>query len=122
MKMTVGSALARVLSATTLEATRVPGCVDAVIVGSGASGGLAALLLTEAGLRVLVLEAGPSRGQGSVSRWLTTNALRLLTGPLDLRSLPAPLIPIGRAALRTVGRWRQPIQSRCHQWIRAPEA
>jgi choline dehydrogenase-like flavoprotein len=117
----VGSALAKVLSATTLQATRVAGRVDAVVVGSGAAGGLAALLLTEAGLRVLVLEAGPSRGQRSVSRWLTANALGLLTGPLDLRSLPAPLIPIGRAALRAVGWWRQPIQSRCKQWIRAPE-
>jgi choline dehydrogenase-like flavoprotein len=119
--MPVGSTLAKVLSATTLEATRVKGCVDAVVVGSGAAGGLAALLLTEAGLRVLVLEAGPSRGHGSVSRWLTTNAIRLLTGPLDLRSLPAPLTPIGRAALRTLGRWRQPIQSHCRPWVRAPE-
>ena len=54
------------------------GSVDAVVVGSGAAGGLAALLLTEAGLRVLVLEAGPCKGGPSVSRWLTNNALRLL--------------------------------------------
>lgn len=121
MEDAIGSALARVLSATTLEATQVTGCVDAVVVGSGAAGGLAALLLTEAGLRVLVLEAGPSRGQRSVSRWFTTNTLRLLTGPLGFRLLPRPLVPIGRAALRTVGWWRQPIQSRCDQWIRAPE-
>jgi choline dehydrogenase-like flavoprotein len=120
-KMPVGSGLAKVLSATTLEAIRVTGGVDAVVVGSGAAGGLAALLLTEAGLRVLVLEAGPSRGQRSVSRWLTTNAVRLLTGPLDLRSSPAPLSLIARAALTAAGWWRQPIQSRCRQWIRAPE-
>jgi choline dehydrogenase-like flavoprotein len=121
LKTSVRSALDKVLSATTLEATQVKGCVDAVVVGAGAAGGLAAQLLTEAGLRVLVLEAGPSRGQRSVSRWLTTNALRLLTASLDVRSLPTPLIPVGRAALRTVGWWRQPIQSRCRQWIRAPQ-
>jgi choline dehydrogenase-like flavoprotein len=32
---------------------------EAIVVGAGAAGGLAAALLTEAGLRVLVLEAGP---------------------------------------------------------------
>jgi glucoside 3-dehydrogenase (cytochrome c) catalytic subunit len=34
---------------------------DAIVVGSGASGGWAAKVLTEAGLRVLMLEAGPHR-------------------------------------------------------------
>jgi choline dehydrogenase-like flavoprotein len=118
----IGSRLEGVLSASTLEAIQAPGSIDAVVVGSGAAGGLAALLLTEAGLRVLVLEAGPSRGQRSVSRWLTTNSLRLLTGPLGLRLLPRPLVPVGKAALRAIGLWRQPIQSSCDQWIRAPEA
>lgn len=32
---------------------------DAVIVGSGAAGGMAAYMLTKAGMKVLVLEAGP---------------------------------------------------------------
>jgi choline dehydrogenase-like flavoprotein len=38
--------------------TQFPALYDAVIVGSGATGGWAAKLLTEAGMRVAVLEAG----------------------------------------------------------------
>ncbi len=34
---------------------------DAVIIGSGASGGIAAKVLVEAGLKVAMLEAGPLR-------------------------------------------------------------
>ena len=33
---------------------------DAIVIGSGATGGVAAKLLAERGLTVLVLEAGPS--------------------------------------------------------------
>src|SRR6478672_5474070 len=53
-----GPALAAALRATTPEVMRAAGAYDAAVIGAGAAGGLAALLLTEAGLRVLVLEAG----------------------------------------------------------------
>ena len=45
---------------------------DAIVVGSGAAGGWAAKELTEAGLRVLLLEAGPERKPARAGRaWAT---------------------------------------------------
>ena len=66
-------ALSAVLQATTLEALRTADTHDAIIVGAGAAGGLAAMLLAESGLRVLVLDAGLP------SAWLRA-PLRRLTG------------------------------------------
>jgi NADPH-dependent 2,4-dienoyl-CoA reductase/sulfur reductase-like enzyme len=45
-------ALAAAFRATTLEVLRTAGAYDALVIGAGAAGGLAALLLTEAGLSV----------------------------------------------------------------------
>ena len=90
------SPLANALHATTPEVLRA-GAYDAIVIGTGAAGGLAALLLTEAGLRVLVLEAG-------------------CRSPADSRS-----IRWGRVALEMFRR-RQPIQSRCYAWEFAPDA
>lgn len=51
---------------------------DAIVVGSGATGGVAAWQLTRAGMRVLLLEAGsPVRGRGDHGSFLT-NAPRAL--------------------------------------------
>ena len=88
------TALSLALHATTPEALR-NGRYDALVIGAGAAGGLAALLLAKAGLRVLVLEAGFAR--------------------------TPPNRSLGRVALKVLRR-RQPIQSRCYAWEFDPQA
>jgi choline dehydrogenase-like flavoprotein len=105
--MVPGPALAAALRATTLEVVHTAGVYDALVIGAGATGGLAALLLSEAGLRVLVLDAGSARSPiRSLSRRLTRGTIRRLLGP---------------AAFKVLAR-RQTIQSRCYAWGLAPEA
>jgi len=90
-----GPALDAALRATTLEVLRATSAYDALVIGAGAAGGLAALLLAEAGLRVLILEAGLARSS-RLRRWEP-------------------------AALK-VRAQRQPIQSCCYAWRVDPEA
>ena len=80
---------------------------DAIVIGAGAAGGLAALSLTEAGLRVLVLDAGVVRSPSrSFSRRLTRGLIRRI---------------LGHSALMVLDR-RQRVQSLCYAWPLAPEA
>ena len=103
-----GPALDAALRATMRQDLRGAGSFDALVIGAGAAGGLAALLLTEAGLRVLVLDAGSvGSRRRSFSRWL-------------IRGTAAQLF--GRAVAQALDRRRQPIQSRCHVWSLEPEA
>ena len=96
---------------------------DAVVIGGGASGGLAALLLCEAGRKVLLLDAGP---KPAFARRPWTNFISAVTKyaatPEMFARLPAFMSNFGRKALRAVGLVRQPVQSRCFAWQMSPNS
>jgi choline dehydrogenase-like flavoprotein len=79
---------------------------DAVIIGSGPTGGLAAKLLSEAGLETLVVEAGPGMLEA-----------RALTAYDVTRRRLGYRIEEDPAALR-----RQRVQSSCYAWMYDPHA
>jgi choline dehydrogenase-like flavoprotein len=115
------SELSKVLRATTWEALRTNGTHDAIVVGAGAAGGLAAALLTEYGLRVLVLDAGLPRSKlRAPLRKLVGRVSRTLATPDGLSVLPPALVPKGTAIAKMLGQWRQPIQSQCMSWEMSP--
>ena len=108
---------------TTLKALHLADTHDAIIVGAGAAGGLAAMLLTESGLRVLVLDAGPPPSVFRAPlRKLIGHVVQQFSTPEGIGFLPPTLIPTARGAVRMLGRRRQPVQSRCYAWERAPNA
>ena len=98
---------------------RATGACDAIVIGAGATGGLAARLLAEGGLRVLVLDAGQPRSPiGKLARRLARAAALRLLGPAAPKVLDHLL---GSSLGRKVIAQRQPIQSRCYAWPLAPE-
>jgi choline dehydrogenase-like flavoprotein len=106
--MRLGPALATALRTTTLEVVRSAVRYDAIVIGAGAAGGMAALSLTEAGLRVLVLEAGVARSPiNSISRRLGRRLTRHILGATSLAALD---------------RRRHPVQTQCYAWPQQPDA
>ena len=100
-----------------------PGTFDAVVIGAGAAGGLAAERLTQGGLNVLVLDAGfRAPFLRAPLRRLISETVSRLANPNFLPFMPPFLLRYGRQALRLLGRIHQPVQTECYAWERRPEA
>ena len=57
---------------------------DAIVVGSGATGGIAALTLAEKGIKVLVIEAGPQVNRHEASNHEPKSTFKRLSGVLTI--------------------------------------
>jgi choline dehydrogenase-like flavoprotein len=114
--------LAAAIAAATPERIEDPKGFDAVVVGAGAAGGMAAAQLTQAGLSTLVLDAGWDTGFfGSPVRNTISSVVRSVADPRLYNALPPRIINIGRRALRMAARLHQPVQARCFAWELAPQ-
>ncbi len=123
MSFPIGPALAEAIARTDPGALDSAAGFDAIVVGAGASGGLAALQLTGAGLAVLVLDAGLRPGFFAAPVRTTTHALvKGLADPKLQTVLPPRLVDTGVRALRLLGRVDQPVQARCFAWPLAPDS
>ncbi|MCI4643591.1 MAG: GMC family oxidoreductase [Hyphomonadaceae bacterium] len=108
---------------TPLDMLEASAGFDAIVIGAGASGSLAARLLCEAGLKVLILDAG-WRAPFFTEPFQQATAMSIarLANPHALRFLPPRVIYKGRQVLKALGRRRQPVQSTCYAWERDPAA
>ncbi len=118
-----GVALASRIAAASTDYLSSGPVFDAIVVGAGAAGGLAAMELTRAGLRVLTLDAGWTKTLTAAPyNTLTQGLVRTLADPKWYSILPARVTNVGRKVLRAAGKVRQPIQSKCFAWMMSPEA
>lgn len=111
------------ISATSVDLARGRRTFDAIVVGAGAAGGVAAMSLTQSGLRVLVLDAGWTRAfHEAVYGKTVASVVPRVADPRWYRVLPPLAISYGRRALKLAGKVRQPVQTRCFAWEMAPES
>jgi choline dehydrogenase-like flavoprotein len=123
MSVSRGPALAAAIAKTDLATVEDPRGFDAIVVGAGASGGMAALQLTAAGLKVLVLDAGwRSRFAEAPLRTTTAAVVKRLADPRLQTVLPSQVVNLGTRALKLLGRIHQPVQTRCFAWPLAPDS
>jgi choline dehydrogenase-like flavoprotein len=110
------------INAATIDRLEDTRGFDAIVVGAGAAGGLAAQLLTQSGMTVLVLDAGwRGRFREAPLRRLIANVIGLVADPRLQNTLPPRVVDFGRRALRIAGRIHQPVQAKCFAWELAPE-
>ncbi|MGE6697512.1 GMC oxidoreductase [Hyphomonas sp. NPDC076900] len=95
---------------------------DAIVVGAGAAGGLAAALLCERGLSVLLLDAGSKYPfwKKPLSKSVAAT-IGSVSDPRLARVLPPRAINAAMKVLRGVGRVRQPVQTECFAWVQKPD-
>lgn len=117
------NSLVAISARTTQETLGRPDGFDAIVIGAGAAGSLAARTLHDAGLEVLILDAGwRAPFITEPVRQATAEAIARLADPRALRFLNPRIIYKGRQVLKLLGRRRQPIQSSCYAWERDPSA
>lgn len=123
MSLLPGPALTSAIARTDLARLDERRGFDAIVVGGGASGGMAALQLTAAGLEVLVLDAGWRPGlMEAPLRTATAALVRGVADPKLQTVLPPKVVDYGVRALKLMGRLHQPVQTRCFAWPLAPDS